>query len=943
MGARACVLGDRVSAIQSSASIEVGCPGVDTILAYVDRVLDAASCERIELHVDGCPACAAVIAHAVREQSSGARVAVVASTRGGPESSSSWSQQPLPLRVGRYVVLQCIGRGGMGVVCAAFDPRLQRSVAVKLLRPDRDDPGAAARLRREARALAALAHPNVVAVFECGALEDRDGEYLVMELIHGETLRSWCARTRPRVAAVIEAYVAAARGLGAAHAAGLVHRDFKPDNVLVGRDGRVCVTDFGLARTIAAPTVAGASKPGSSDADASTLAGTPTYMAPEQRDGGVVGPASDQYALCVSLWEAIAGAGPSPGHARRLPKRLRTVLERGLEPDPAQRWPDMAALVAALQRARRLPRALVVTAVLGVAALALGVRAEATAPAPSMVAVDCAAAGHHLDAVWSVDRRATIAAMVARAEAPAVLEGLDAWVDRWRRRAATACADTPALLAADGCLATAVVQLDTMLGVLERAESLDHHLRAAVRDLPAPEACSEHPTATVAVADAAAVREAIAQAAALVQVHRFDGARSVAAQAVALAEASDEGLWAEALAEQALVLHAAGDFVGEGVAAQQAYLHAEAVGLDALAAAVATHRVFTCAQVENRYDDAEAWSRHAESAIARMPAALRPLPTARLALAQAHIAAGAGRIDDALAAVSLAIERLEPRGDVPASELAGAYNDRGTLLVERDPGAALAAFEQALDLVRSHYGEDHPRVAMLMSNVAGVHYYSGEVALAVEGFDAAVHRLEAVLGQGHHDVAGAYINLSLAQDSLGDHVAAASSMARGLEILTRTLGAEHPDVALAQIDLGAFDLRAGDIDTAERRFRDALGTLERTVGPHHLYCTNALEGLARVAELRGWPAQAVPLRERALAIALREQLGPPELTAARVSLADAQLAAGDGAGARRSIELARAALAEAADTLDDATRDELEAVLRAWPDDEVNAPRGGSD
>ncbi|HET6583465.1 MAG TPA: protein kinase, partial [Nannocystaceae bacterium] len=257
------------------------CPDVDAIMAYVEGALEAEERDRIDAHIDVCSACAALVAHAVREAD--------AAASGAEETPFDpfvpWPARRVPSRVGRYVVLECIGRGGMGIVCAAYDPRLRRNVAVKLLRPDRNDPDASTRLRREARALATLSHPNVVAVFECGVLDDREGNYVVMELVAGETMRRWCDRTKPSASEIVAAYLAAARGLAAAHAAGLVHRDFKPDNVLVGTDGRVCVTDFGLARVVSVPTgrSAGDSTSSSRGSSASDDAGTPTYMAPEQR------------------------------------------------------------------------------------------------------------------------------------------------------------------------------------------------------------------------------------------------------------------------------------------------------------------------------------------------------------------------------------------------------------------------------------------------------------------------------------------------------------------------------------------------------------------------------------------------------------------------------------------------------------------------------------
>jgi serine/threonine protein kinase len=280
-----------------------------------------------------------------------------------------------PERLGKYRIEQQLGAGGMGVVHAAFDADLERRVAIKLLH---DAPGDISRKRllREARAMARLSHPNVVIVHEVNTIDGRD--FVAMEMIDGESLSEWL-KTKRTVGEILDVFVAAAHGLAAAHAEGIVHRDFKPHNVLRSRKGRVVVTDFGLARGAGpsegaspvtelaegTPHVLGLTATGA-------IVGTPAYMAPEQWAGGAVGPASDQFAFCVALWEALAGArpfrgatsdelraaverGPASLDLSKLPRKLRKVLVRGLARDPAARWPSMEALLAAIARARREP------------------------------------------------------------------------------------------------------------------------------------------------------------------------------------------------------------------------------------------------------------------------------------------------------------------------------------------------------------------------------------------------------------------------------------------------------------------------------------------------------------------------------------------------------------------------------------------------------------
>jgi predicted Ser/Thr protein kinase len=271
--------------------------------------------------------------------------------------------------LGRYQLERELGVGGMGIVHAALDPELERRVAIKLiLRATSDE--ARARLLREARAMARLTHPNIITIYEIGSEGGRD--FVTMELIDGGSLSDWL-RSAPRSQRdIIDAFLAAGRGLAAAHEAGIVHRDFKPHNVLRSSSGRIVVGDFGLATGLDTQ-VASADIPIEAYTTLTATGswvGTPAYMAPEQWNGGAITPATDQFAFCVALWEALAGqrpfrgdsveqlrgavtGGPDKLDASRIPMRLRPVLRRGLDPDPAKRWPNMTALLAALRPDRK--------------------------------------------------------------------------------------------------------------------------------------------------------------------------------------------------------------------------------------------------------------------------------------------------------------------------------------------------------------------------------------------------------------------------------------------------------------------------------------------------------------------------------------------------------------------------------------------------------------
>ncbi len=333
------------------------CPGDDTLIALVEHALPAVRVEAIADHVDGCERCRATIGH----------LAAV-----DPAAQK-------PAMVGRYRLEEQLGVGGMGVVWAAWDPMLERRVAIKLMRPEVGEHGPA-RLMREARALAQLQHPNVVAVFDVG---EHAGEvFIATELVDGEPLDRWqVERTQ---AAIVAAYVQAARGLAAAHAMGLVHRDVKPANLFVARDGRVRVGDFGLARR---------DDPSTKLTDDGAVVGTPAYMAPEQRAGKPVDGRADQFALCVALAEALTGKRPAAdARGFDLPKHLAAALATGLARDPDARFVDMTALAEALAAPPPTPKRRWPLVAMGVV-LAAGAAAGGTAwvmtssPSPSALVI----------------------------------------------------------------------------------------------------------------------------------------------------------------------------------------------------------------------------------------------------------------------------------------------------------------------------------------------------------------------------------------------------------------------------------------------------------------------------------------------------------------------------------------------------------------------------
>ncbi|MBK7539742.1 MAG: serine/threonine protein kinase [Myxococcales bacterium] len=396
----------------------VPCPDANSLQALMAGLLGSQARAPLARHLDGCGECRAVLASLARGDDDGdgigdsdgdsdddgvgdsdgdARALALAATISPGRAlalddtvaEAAPAARPAPpallspgAKLGRYVISGRLGAGAMGVVYGAVDPELGREVAIKVLR--RPDPQLRDRLGREARAMAQVSHPNVVAVYDVGAVGEQ--VYIAMELVRGQTLRQWQEQAPRSTKELVEIYLAAGRGLAAAHAAGVIHRDFKPDNVLLGVDGRPRVTDFGLAG-VAAGAAARASvsladlgpRPGGPGADelaltrTGVLIGTPVYMAPEQFAGGNIDPRSDQWAFCVSLFEALYGQRPFAGASwdelaqavaagvvrepavRRASPALGRIVRRGLAVRPGDRHATMEELLAELGRDRGTP------------------------------------------------------------------------------------------------------------------------------------------------------------------------------------------------------------------------------------------------------------------------------------------------------------------------------------------------------------------------------------------------------------------------------------------------------------------------------------------------------------------------------------------------------------------------------------------------------------
>ncbi|MEM9463509.1 MAG: serine/threonine-protein kinase, partial [Myxococcota bacterium] len=445
---------------------------------------------------------------------------------------------PKPVRVGRFVIVDRIGSGGMGTVFGAYDPQLDRRIAIKVLHPQRHSPTEAQRwLSAEARSLARLSHPNVTTVYDVGLADDH--LYMAMELVEGGTLARFCqqhdGRGRARTRALVDLMIQACRGLQAAHESGLLHRDLKPGNLLVGDDGRLRIADFGLARTLepsdtpldnaqGAPTPPPNPNPNlEATAATQTWAGTPAYMAPEQFRGQAT-EQSDQFALCVTFFEALCGQRPYPARsveAQRqrlasgpaevpphvtIPTWLMRALLRGLRFEPTERFESIAALRHALERGGR-DRRLALIVASGVAATATATLLVGPPPDP------CADVHARVQGMWNPTRSEAIARALRAGPEPTpaivahqVVEALGRHFEGWGEAAQEICeVRAAAALPPDGlhddkgdidprraCLDRRRGQLEYVRDALERGDPrVVANAEQIVMAVPDPGRCAE--------------------------------------------------------------------------------------------------------------------------------------------------------------------------------------------------------------------------------------------------------------------------------------------------------------------------------------------------------------------------------------------------------------------------------------------------------------------
>jgi len=872
-----------------------------------------------------------------RDDSGAARVDLVGDTvswhgeSGAPvtqDAAAAAGSAPVLRRVGQFVLLERLGAGGMGVVYAAFDEKLERKVAIKLVARQGTDARAEQRLLLEAQAQARLSHPNVVTIYEVDTLH-QGGLFIAMELVKGPTLGEWQdnnARTWQQIVAI---YTAAGEGLAAAHRGGVIHRDFKPDNVLVGDDGRVRVADFGLA--FAGEPEAGALT-GAVDVDntrpssqrpaltaAGSIVGTPGYLAPELFTGATADARSDQFSFSVALFEALhgerpyadlvfaSGAPPEPRRTEpdpRYPRWLWDVMMRGLAIEPGERFASMDALLAELTRSRDRTRRRVLVAVAGAGVLAItGVAAAALTghtPPP------CPPATAELAGVWDPatkqHARAALlgtatpfaAAMWASTEA-----ALDRYAERWIGAQQAACEATNVrhVQSADlldrrmECLASRRRSLAAAAEVLEtRPAQASAHAGEILGSLGDIELCADTgvllalpglgsgaaaPATAVMQTQVAQVRADLARASALLATADVGAAEPVVAGAVQLAkDLGYDPLHAELAFLEGQVKLARGEVANSITLFNHAVELAVESHHDELPADVWLALALDAGRREQRPAEIELWLGQSEAWLRRLGHA-SDSRRVELEHARGNLQLTAGDARAAVGTLSHALEAAEALWGKDDPRLIPLLRDRALAQARlRQAKPAVADGERALALGIAAWGPEYPDIArtrralglLYIEQLGAVERGEHELTLALE-----LYRTQ--LGADSTEVANCEQALSQARLYRGDYAAALEHAERAEQIYAKRLGADHPRHGEALNGLGVLRFMRKDFngslaayEAAYPILRAALGTGHTTVG---ILLSNTGEALLALDR----PDQARSYFERALEI-LHKSLGP---------------------------------------------------------------------
>ncbi|HEY1550319.1 MAG TPA: serine/threonine-protein kinase [Kofleriaceae bacterium] len=795
--------------------------------------------------------------------------------------------------VGRYIILDVVGQGGMGVVYAAYDPELERKVAIKLLQAKTGSVGSSAGgqawLQREAQAQAKLAHPNVLSVYDVGTLAD-DRVFVAMELVEGETLRAWLDRADRSWQHVLDVVAAAGAGLAAAHRAGLVHRDFKPENVLVGSDGRARVMDFGLAHERDAEM-----PPGS---DSGNVIGTPAYIAPELYAAKPATAASDQFALGVTLYTALFGGKPyakeafqlprapgvepkSPPASSRVPARIQRAVMRAVAIDPAARWPSVDALLGELaiegsSTRRRVIAGSITFGLAGalVATLAFGHHAD-----------DVGCSARSLDGIWDVPIRLAVHTGFLGVKAPyaessfhAVAGALDKYTSEWTEASIESCRATrlrgeqseATQTLRQACLDARLEQVRDLAQLLESpSRAVLDKADAAVQALDPVRSCADvriltdaAPTDPIAIRDynAQELKLALARAqlAAGLLVASLGTAQGVLSKAH---ELHVDGLAADAQLVRGTVLMAAGN-IDQALAALQ---DSTWTGIAAHRDDVVTRSALVAAGLmvdqQSKPDAAQVWIDLSTATSARSEFFRELLRTERLEV-QGAISASRGELEAAIKTHEEAIVAAQHAFGADSTSLWQPEEMLATTMGRAGAWvAAIPHLEHALAMREQTVGPDHPDVALLLSNLGACYDHAGDSKRARDAFERALAIRERTYGPSSPFLVATLNNLADFKRKSGDLDGAVADIARAKAIAIRVPGTTSPLYHVVATTEAEVLSSQGNVAAARAAFDAAIDLEQKTTSP---VLATTLASRAELELAQHAYADAIALDERSI-------------------------------------------------------------------------------
>lgn len=824
--------------------------------------------------------------------------------------------------IGRYVVLDELGQGGMGVVYRAYDPELDRHVALKRLRADAARwQRSEQRLLREAQLLAKLNHVNVVAIHDVGVCDG--AVYLAMELVEGETLASVIDRSRAAQRSwveVVELFVQAGRGLAAAHEQGLVHRDFKPSNVMVTAHGVAKVMDFGIARIASASDettgrVVGAAVGEYEEAtEGGAIVGTPSYMSPEQLAAAGIDARADQFSFCVALWAALYGQFPfvgedstertasvvaglrlEPPRANGVPRWIRQICNRGLQTEPADRFSSMLELLHDLERGRtrRRRRALGMVAA---AAAVVGTASYAGAQIHHARGMQrCAEQGDLIAELWNADTEGNVRAALmktglsyAAATADRLAPRLERWTNDWRDARVEACVASnltqswPAERAAqaDMCLDHAWIHAQVLIDALVPADAASVQMAVtAAASLPDPRQCTDTRALEFLAngddlesGETLDIRRQLARAAALEHAGRADAGRALATVALERAEAhGGEELIAEARVVLASVLIESGDFAQAESLLSAAYRAAGRAGSNRQAARAASLLVVVVGDELGRHNEGFVWGQAAEVALAGHDEASLDYGLLLNSIGNLHDEAGQYVEAKQIHSRALTVRAQALGLDHP--DLAGSLNN----IANANHGLGLYAeaakqHRRALEIKEATLGDGHPGVAASLNNLANTLHELGEYEQAERNNRRALEIWRQTKPAGHPNIAITLLNLANAQRDSGQYDAARVSYEEAISIWRVAAVEGHPALAVTLTCFAALCRLVGDLEAADGAYAEAIEMLGKTLGREHPDMASAMAGLGRLRVEQARYDEARELLTRTLELR-REGLG----------------------------------------------------------------------